>query len=361
MAVTIRNGRVYLLWNAEFVLECSAEELVGVLQHEVHHLLFEHLFHSPDQFPNRRARIIAEEVTVNEWVSEPLPGEVITLKHFPQLPPDEDTTTRYQRLVCDDAFHDASNDSEATAWQGTVDLSPLDDHSVWNEVVALGEAGRSTVRLAVQQVWEQLSDSQRSRLPNALRQHITRRWLSSDKCQTESLAAPGVGQTLNWGRVLASHVFRGLARRSTYSRPPRRFRDRVGIIPGQDTRGDRGHVVAVIDTSGSISVEMLQQIHRELIGIRRQHDVTVMECDSQVRRTYPLCGPLAQVLGRGQTDLRPPFRDDVLRRSQPDLIVYFTDGQGPAPDNPPPIPVLWCITQNGIRPADWGRVVRMTC
>jgi hypothetical protein len=45
----------------------------GVLLHEVHHVVFGHVVADPDDFPDRWARIVAEEVTVNEFVTEPLP------------------------------------------------------------------------------------------------------------------------------------------------------------------------------------------------------------------------------------------------------------------------------------------------
>ena len=54
---------------------------------------------APDEFPDRRALVIAQEVTANEWVKEDLPGEPILLSHFPELPADEDTRTRYRRLA----------------------------------------------------------------------------------------------------------------------------------------------------------------------------------------------------------------------------------------------------------------------
>ena len=52
----------------------------------------------PAQFPDEYARMLAEEVTVNEWVPGPLPGKPITLAQFPELPGNEDTLTRYNKL-----------------------------------------------------------------------------------------------------------------------------------------------------------------------------------------------------------------------------------------------------------------------
>lgn len=39
--------------------------------------LFEHVFADPAEFPNRWARVVAEEVSTNEWVLGPLPGHPV--------------------------------------------------------------------------------------------------------------------------------------------------------------------------------------------------------------------------------------------------------------------------------------------
>ena len=64
--------------------------------------------------------------------------------------------------------------------------------------------------------------------------------------------------------------------------------------------------------------------------------------------------------GRGGTSFCPPFEAAFLRQHRPELIIYFTDGFGSAPDNAPRIPVVWCLTPNGQTPATWGRVIQMT-
>src|SRR5580698_1244229 len=74
MAVTVRNGEFWFLYAPDFVDGCTFDQLAGVLHHEINHVLFEHLFADPVDYPDREALLIAQEVTVNEWVREPLPG-----------------------------------------------------------------------------------------------------------------------------------------------------------------------------------------------------------------------------------------------------------------------------------------------
>ena len=64
-----------------------------------------------------------------------------------------------------------------------------------------------------------------------------------------------------------------------------------------------------------------------------------------IRLVYPLREDIREVHGRGGTDLRPPFEPAFLRQHNPDVLVYFTDGNGPAPDQAPPLPVICLLIQ----------------
>jgi predicted metal-dependent peptidase len=116
--------------------------------------------------------------------------------------------------------------------------------------------------------------------------------------------------------------------------------------------------MAVIDTSGSVTSDLLSQIDGELRRLAKHYEVLVVECDCQIQRTYPY-QTLTTVWGRGGTDLRPPLEKDFLRQHKPDLVVYFTDGYGPAHQCQPAVPVIWCLTPNGTEPVKWGKKIMM--
>lgn len=131
----------------------------------------------------------------------------------------------------------------------------------------------------------------------------------------------------------------------------------AGILYGRQARGAKPKIMAVIDTSGSMSDELLAKLSTELLRLSKTHEVTVVECDTEIHRHYRLKGPIHSVLGRGGTSFRPPFEKKFLKTIKPDLIVYLTDGCGDAPEKGPPVPVLWLITEGGVPPAPWGKVV----
>ncbi len=56
-------------------------------------------------------------------------------------------------------------------------------------------------------------------------------------------------------------------------------------------------------------------------------------------------GPLHSVMGRGGTDLRPPFQGDLLRQHRPGRRRLFYRRMRPYfPESPPALPVLWVLT-----------------
>ena len=122
-------------------------------------------------------------------------------------------------------------------------------------------------------------------------------------------------------------------------------------------RAGKPRIMAVIDTSGSLTDELLAEISNELRHMARDRDVVVVECDAEIQNVYRYREPITDVDGRGGTDLRPPLKQEFVRAQRADLVVYFTDGMGPAPEKPPQVPVVWALTPDGEPPAAWGRVI----
>jgi predicted metal-dependent peptidase len=388
MGVTVRGGNLCLLYAPGFVDLCSFDQLVGLLHHEVNHVLFGHLFLDPRRYPDADALLVAEEVTANEWVTEPLPGEPITLAGYPELPPGEGTEERYARLARqgqESGPGESNPGREApkstprgrklgpsgpkngppgteSGPPGTENshARPLDDHGVWAEARAAGPYGEMAVRVAVRAAARTLTPEQEALLPAPLREQIDRTCRGDRPGdRPRDVAGPGRRGAVDWRRVLRRHVARAVARRPAFDRPPRRFPGLVGVVPGHARRAGEARVMAVIDTSGSIGDADLADIGAELVRLARDHEVVVVECDARVRATYRFRGQVRQVRGGGGTDLRPPLAAAVLRSVRPDVVVYFTDGRGPAPERGPRTPVIWCLVPGGEAPAAWGQVVRM--
>lgn len=125
----------------------------------------------------------------------------------------------------------------------------------------------------------------------------------------------------------------------------------------------------VLDTSGSMDERALVAAMRECAGILTSLNVEeawFAQVDTRVVSPFSMV-PLQHFegrfsfRGRGGTDFRPGFEAAAKLRPKPDVIVYFTDGDGPAPEAPPNTGVVWCLIGQYTRdPAPWGEKVHVT-
>jgi hypothetical protein len=168
------------------------------------------------------------------------------------------------------------------------------------------------------------------------------------------------GGLVPWKRTLRRFVGQALpTAHPSYMRPPRRLPALLGILPGRQSNPGKPVILAAIDTSGSMSDAVLSDIASELRVLARGRRVVVVQCDCAVHSVERFSGCIERCVGRGGTDFRPIFEPGLLRRTKANLVIVFTDGDGPAPDKPPRIPVLWAITTTHPAPAAWGEILRM--
>jgi predicted metal-dependent peptidase len=405
MGVCWSCGGVQLIWNPEFVDRISDLELAGVLLHEVHHVVMRHPFLFPDrQSPDfdAYAALVAEEVSVNEFVSFPLPGdpfrlEQLTSKH-PSLKPFESTRERYRKLY--DAARARRDHEERQKFQKTVEeqLEKLlagegpgnlagnpagsvagrltDSHAGWGSFKDCGAAAALAVTVATAQALEQHGHTLSPGFQKLLRSlHAGGAPGAVPGGMLESLAGTAQAR-LAWQAILRQLLAVDHDREQTYLRPPRRFPDLVGVLPGSRRVPMKLRLLAAIDTSGSMSATTLDEIAAELRVMARSYEVAVVEFDAAIQRRYrlgdaassrdpasPAGHPLAAMQGRGGTSFRPVFHRDTLAWAADggDLsgVVVFTDGFGSAPEKPPQEQVIWVLMGSHVRqPAQWGRVVR---
>ena len=171
---------------------------------------------------------------------------------------------------------------------------------------------------------------------------------------------------IRWQEVLAQFVTScyGGSRRWL---PPNRRHISQGLYL-QSSRKERLQAAVAIDTSGSTTAD-LPQFFSELTSLLNtfgDYELTVMQCDCEIQNVEkfdaynPFHSTDWKAYGHGGTDFRPPFVY-VAEHSEiePSCLIYITDGCGPAPDNPPPYPVLWILTGGGEKPAPWGWDLRL--
>jgi len=336
-----------LFYNAEFVRSLTPEERMAVLCHEVNHVVFGHLTPPSQAAANGRAWTFACEVTANEFVPWRLPGEPFTRETF-SLPAMQSTFARYEalatRVLPDPGVPDFILGvlRPGATQHGDVTRDP--QRYPWQLIRAAGEL-----------VGDEIDPETVESFRTAGGHH--------DGALDALLSPEGLG-SLRWNELLRQYAQALKTRRLTRRWPSRRSPERVGVVPGRRAEPDRRVVLAAIDTSGSMTHSELTAIAAELVGLTALDvRVAVVQCDAEVRAEGWLGrgATVDRAVGRGGTDLRPPFSLAVLQHYGPSVIVYFTDGYGPAPDAAPPgVEVLWVLTGTSpVVPARWGRSVCM--
>jgi predicted metal-dependent peptidase len=206
----------------------------------------------------------------------------------------------------------------------------------------------------------------RSLLARVLHEEIARRrvpGIGAGELIERLSGPPAPGTSLDWRTALRAFVRPQRIPDVTYTRPSRRLPRAVGVLPGRvrrPRRSVRTRLLVAIDTSASMTLPELVRIRDELDALAAHADFTIVECDREIRRTYRFEGTLGSLCGRGGTDLRPVFRPAFLREHAPDGVVYFTDGEGPWPEEPPRVPTLWVLTKPGGFACPWGRRATLT-
>jgi predicted metal-dependent peptidase len=148
----------------------------------------------------------------------------------------------------------------------------------------------------------------------------------------------------------------------SYMRPSRREGDY--ILP--TLRSHQLDLVVAVDTSGSIKDSEMEEFIAEIDALKGQvrARITLLFCDAKLCDGAPwIFEPWeevkrpVEVKGGGGTSFLPVF-DWVERLGiRPDLLVYFTDAQGPFPPDEPHFPVIWLI--KGKSKVPWGQRIQL--
>jgi len=169
--------------------------------------------------------------------------------------------------------------------------------------------------------------------------------------------------SISWRELLANHISMLAKDDYSYSRPSSR-RDGNVIFPG--IRSQMLNLVVALDTSGSVSMNELQQFSSELNHLKSQQKcrITTLYCDSEISlKDVHVIEPweemkcLSNISGGGGTQFEPVFDWIDKNDIPPDLLIYFTDGMASFPKQPS-YPVIWMI--KGATTPPWGVHIKLS-
>lgn len=308
-------------------------DTLALVQHELLHFLLQHpqqraAFEEKDYFD------LAADLCVNQFMDSPF--DPFSLSDFSSLylPPFQ-SARFYLEKIKDIALHGNTREKELIDSMMEKSRRSLKKHEHWNNVVApTGERA-----IALSNLWrKKLLEKPGIQWPEGLLALLNK--------QDADLRS-GV----NWKDQL--HWMARSSRRTRLSYRKNRLSRRYGVPPG--LKIERQHrLLVAIDTSGSVDSEQLYLFFREIKRLHQEGvEMEILECDAGIQSRYRFSGAIPEMVkGRGGTSYNQPIE---LLNKEPHFggLVYFTDGQGPAPFVSPRRPVLWII--QGARPADFQK------
>jgi predicted metal-dependent peptidase len=238
-------------------------------------------------------------------------------------------------------------------------------HAVPNEPEA-GDAEARTegsLERAVRETAEAIKDAAskgRGSVPSSLA-----RWAD------EALQPPKVPWRQKLGRIARRAVAWSLGAVDHRYDAPSRRQAGIGYGVGRPIlprlRRPVPRVAIAVDTSGAMGRDELRAAAAEVKGVLSATgaDVDFMACDAVihggVRKVATVEDACARLVGGGGTDFRPVFTAIAELNPRPEILVFITDGCGPAPAAPPPrTQVIWVlIGRYRQTPASWGDVIEV--
>lgn len=372
LTMGITRGLV-LYVNGEWILtdpEMQSDEVVGAcLVHECEHPLrgFERL----DALPNKELANIAGDEAINFNLREEgwkLPSWVVypeTYKHPGGL-----TLEQYY------ALHQKEMGEGQSLQQYMDGTNP--GGGAWSPKIGAGGCGSGGGN-AISETLEKALDAENGKSPveveSARRQTIddietfVKSQGDTPKRLKELIHDRYKKPEVNWRSVLryvAQRSFQTIAGASDYSMSRPSISSQLMGYIGAGLVDKRPDVALIEDTSASMGTPQLVQARGEAYQVFKElglDEVLLVQADTAVAHTQRVrlrSLPKIEYHGRGGTNFTPAF--DYLRRKHPrvNLAIYFTDGDGRAPQRKPPgVEVIWCIvrTPHARKPARWGHIV----
>lgn len=345
-----------LLVNETYFLETlqSDEERRAAIKHEALHLAFSHFMRRTDRQVHEVFDIATDLVVNQYFCHSELPQNAITISCYPNL------RLRHHETV--DYYYDALINHHVRCSSTLSEDREQEGQSLQSIKQIEADKGRGS-----HQHWGQEKQSTRYTVEKLIlaardRTPIQRRGtIPGGVSQLFDLIAQDREPQVDWKRQL--RLFGTNSRRTRVAHTMKRISKRYATRPGIKVKRHQKLLIA-IDTSGSIDDDALQMFFAEVYGLWRSGaEITVIECDCEIRRSYLYRGETpTDISGGGGTDFDPVFQYVLDRPNERyDGILYLTDGYASKPQIQPPYNVLWVITPDGTSDSSaFGRAIKLT-
>lgn len=325
------DGRNFY-YNRNFVDALTDQELIFLMGHEVLHCVYDHV--NPKFVNNRDRRLlnVAQDYVINHDLVEARIGDMIRLVDICYNP-------AYQGHTADelyDILFKQAQDEGRVIQMSTLDMhldGPDDGEGQGENQSADSEGNRDGTQGPIQYSKEELEQIQEE-MKTAITESARTSGAGNLPGGVRRLLDGLLNPQLDWRELLAMQIQSVVRSDYTWMRPSRKAQSADMYMPGMD-REDTIDLAVAIDTSGSISEDMLRDFLSEVHSIMSQYnDFTLrLWCfDTNVHNPQKFSADISadlleyDIQGGGGTDFECNWTYMKDEGIVPKKFVMFTDG-----------------------------------
>ena len=320
---TAATNGIKILYNPNFFMELTSAERIGLMLHEVFHIIMSHMCRRGKRTPGRWNR--AGDYAINLLIIDakfklPKGGLLdenyrgMSAEQIYELLDDEDDDDKFDDLI-----------------EGESDKSEALQEQIDEIIMAAAQAAEAT--------------DQAGSIPGVVQKEL------------EKLRKPEIP----WYKLIRAYFTRMAKVEYSFKRPNRRFFANGILMPGLSGY-KMGSGAMLFDTSGSITDDMFIDFMSEMKSIIENHGPEVLhfiQWDTRIQ-SYDKLKNVKDIEdvtlnGGGGTCIKEGL--EWLVANNPEFAIIFTDGYFSMPNIKPKCPVFWVIHSNPQWEAPYGRLV----
>lgn len=363
------NGK-NLFYKSHFVEECTMNELIGCIAHEVMHCCLQH--HIRRKHRDIKQWNIACDYAINPILISAgfvLPKDVLIEPTFTGMSAEE----IYARLASPAKPHNQTCSNTTLGGANTTIGGAAVSHSGGlqggqSPRGASGVAAKAAkpalpgsnqgFRAVKAPAWGAFTDAAPpkgaesppqaelwgERVTHALA--VAARAAGGLSADLKAIAESNKRPTVNWQEQLQTFIRDKARTDHSWVKPNKRMLNQGFILPGTTPMGLE-KIGICVDTSGSINEKLFKQFLSEIesaMDAVNAQEVIIVQCDAKVKRVnrFDQDEPIVvEIVGRGGTKFSPALA--WFEEHEPDIavLIYFTDLESNDYGQEPPMPVLW--------------------
>lgn len=360
MGVGVKNGRIQMVYNTEFVAKLSDESITEVFKHECMHLINEHISRGRGAKEKNMTKHKMENIAQDCAINQSLNNDIITeiggvtmdsfrnlLTHKPEnfvLMPNMTWEYYYNLLEEEKEAREEAGEGDQEQGEGSLgqqlgDLE-MDDHGQFSEMDMLDQA---MLDEKIKQAAEDARASGAGNLPSEVEEMLKLRKKPKE----------------NWKRLLRQFIGGGIKadRKGTRAKRNRRY----GIKFAGHKQDYVARILVVLDTSGSMYGDRTDKVLNEIYGIWKANPATkldIVECDAEIQDVFEYTGKdKFAITGRGGTNMTPAL--EYADKHKYDGVIMLTDGEFWETFKKHKTPSLWVIAGNESYTSPIGKTIHL--